>query len=838
MRPALLRLLKRPSAVSILDSLISSPIEIEHLGSRPTCLRCYAQWTQKFSPPRRQAPEKHPFSLPVYDIGTSNDLTHSQKDSASDTNVEFPSASLSLQPDRLEFESDIGHTRDIGTRLVDDPRHRHDFSLWEELLRYRQRHYGDKGTLDIFRGLMRRVDGVYLPVHGESADFLWRSFVNLGLENQSILEELADYAVKVYEEEGTYWGRFYESVVGGFFERDMVQHAVRWHWKLEAPHLTRPNVVLRVLEPALSVRTGRCFVLRNGRFRRISPGVRAFKNICPTNDGHDLYRPVISTLLQRGHTEDALLMHGLLVERHHHPPSYDDIYPLLDYAKLHELWDDYLHLKEYAEGRFSVPSESADQTVAVLDEQRPNTNAINPQTGKRMKKKPLKDEFGARFFATAAFGFDTVLAALAMFRIPVIGPLSLREMAIRSYGSRDIHEKLQRLQKAGISIGDSVYARLLRKLAMENRDILLADLLESDQHPDMLEDAGMQESLLVSNYMARDGRQYNLTLAILGELLKDNFELTNIHFRKYIAAGELVLAAKVVDEMALVGQTLTPLSLDYMVKQVLGPRRPGKNPTANPPGTQIDPVAFVIRTLRRLVPAGQFVNPRIWIELLKRLGMTKRFDELRNFCLWIASHYSSLRKQAAVSDTVTPFPGKSKPQSWSTALSPDGADRMLQKIFNVQMQKAIVAWGFKMPIPRDHEVKAYNTSNEEGEQPIPWTRGLVLLRELEGEGVQLSEFWIHRMCRYRLAVLFGRPRVSARPANRVLRQKNPYSLQQVLTDIDRAWGAPLFQGQEYTDLYQLVNPPLLTVKARLRKQRQLRRQTEAKKGLAVNSKNR
>src|SRR5699024_2293321 len=152
------------------------------------------------------------------------------------------------------------------------------------------------------------------------------------------------------------------------------------------------------------------------------------------------------------------------------------------------------------------------QTRPALDEQKLNANAFNSHMRERLEKKPLKDEFGARLFATAAFGFDTVLAGLAMFRIPVIGPLSLREMAIRSHGSRDIQEKLQRLQKAGISIGDSVYARLLRKLAVENRDILLADLLESDQHPDMLEDAGIQESLLVSNYMARDGRQYNLTL--------------------------------------------------------------------------------------------------------------------------------------------------------------------------------------------------------------------------------------------------------------------------------------------------------------------------------------
>ena len=828
MRPALLRLLKRPSAVSIIDSLISAPVEIALLESKSTCLRCHTRRIQKVAaegefepstgnkPPtsRHQAPDKRPFSFRVYNLDISENVEPSHKASTTDRSIDSRLTAFSLQPDKLEFESDIGHTNNLGSRLVDDPNRRHDFLLWEELLRHRQRRYGDDGTLDIFRGLTRRVGGVYLPTQGSSADFLWRSFVKLGLEREHFLEELADYALKVRSEKGVSWGKFYEAVVGGFFERSLVHHAVKWHKKLQVPHLHRANDILHVLEPALSASTSRFPVLVRGKIRPLSPGVQAFQNICRTVNGHDLYRPIISTLLQRGYAEDALWMHAFLIKRHNPPQSYEDMYPLLDYANKYGLWHEFQKLKAYADREFPA---NTDQTEAAADERKPTTDAGTLLTPNRSEKKPFKDDFAARLFATAAFSFDTVLAGLEMFRVAAIGPHSLREMAIRSNGSRDIQEKLQKLQKARISIGDSVYVRLLRKLSKENRDILLADLLESDQHPDLLENVEVQESLLVSNYMARDWRQYNLTLAILGESLKNGPELPNIHFRKFVSSGELDFASKMIDEMALDQKSLTQKSINFLVQRVLTVRRAGAHPVTSPGVNPIDGVIFVIRVLQRAIPTGQYVAPELWIELLKRLGMKDCFDKLRNCCLWLVRHYSSRTKQVSGSDTIALASENSEPNT--TVLSPDGADRMLQTILGTHMQCAIVSWGFKLRISSNSETKAYNPIV--GERLIPWTRGLALLRELEKEGLQLNEPWIRRACRRRLAVIFGRPRQSTRSMNDLLRRENPYTLQQVLADIDRAWGAPLFRGPEKNDLYRLVNPPNATVKTRLRIRRRI-----------------
>ncbi|KAH1630522.1 hypothetical protein KXX39_002352 [Aspergillus fumigatus] len=676
---------------------------------------------------------------------------------------------LDLQPDKLEFESDIGHTQDMGSRLVDDPAYRQRMDLWEQLLRYRQRHYGDRGTLDIWIALTDRVDGVDLPVVGEQADFFWHSFVDLGLKREVIMGEIMAYAMELWKETGSRWDKFYEVVVGGYLERGMIQHAIRWHKKLQYPHLSCPNDIMRVFEPALTMINGSTkIVLPTTTTRRsVSPGISAFKSICRLTDGHQIYGRVISQLLNLGRLEDAFSLHSFLVERHDHPQTYEEILPLLECAK--ELNPrKFYELQAYSKDRFPDRMTSAEGSAPAEEDDKREPSGIA-----WLQEKPFKDELGARLFATKALAFETTVAGLRMFGVQAIGPQSLREMAVRAQGSQDIIARLRELHRAGISIGDSVFARLIRKLASENRNILLSDLLHSDQHPDVLEDAVMQESLLISYYIARDWRPYNMTLAILTEILDDGSKLSNIHFRKFIASGEWASASKIVDEMTL---NDVPSSKE---------------------------VSFVFRVLQRVVPMGTSVSPDLWIEMLKRLGMTNHWDELRRCCLWLARQYSAGPKPSdAVSFIIN---STDQPRREADGVARNDGDRMLQAVFSKNMQAAIVAWGFKMRVSPNPDHKSYSALGVEN--LVPWVRGLVLLRELEHNGIRLWHSWIRRACRHRLAVLFGHSRQSSRHMNRMLRRECPYSPERVIADIDRVWGhPPLFSGQQ-DDLSQLVNPP-------------------------------
>ncbi|RAQ63982.1 hypothetical protein COH20_000765 [Aspergillus flavus] len=837
MRPALSRLLKRPSALSVLDSLISAPIGIEQLESRYQCecLRRYRQTSrhsrsaqpveakQPASADFGTRPARPPLSFRVYEIQAPQTLSRNNgqtNDATTDIHAAGSPRSLLLQPEKLEFESDIGHTDDIGTRLVDDPSRRHDFTLWEELLRYRQRHYGDRGTLDIWEGLMTRVEGVQLPVSGDTADFFWQSFVDLGLKQEVILKELADYAFELWVKTGRRWDRFYESIVGGFLERGLTQQAVEWHKRLRDPHLSCPNDILSVLKAAINssnTNTSHTTSAIPWKPQRhlIPAGLRAFENICRATYGHKIYGLAISTVLQSNCIDHVPRIHKLLVGRGDHPQSYEEIQPLIEHINEYGSPQFIQKLHRYASLRFpdqveaisEDESDSRDGLAGQSEDQQPE-----PRGKAWLEEKPFKDDFGARLFATKALRFEMILSGLRMFGVTTIGPQSLREMATRAHGCQDIVDKLQELQNAGISVGDSVFARLLRKFATENRDILLSDLLHSDQHPDVLEDAQLQESLLLSYYVARDWRPYNLTLAIIGQIFEDKSDLANVHFRKFLAAGEWKMAIQVVDNMALRGATLSQESIDFIAERVLIPRAPGKPPRRDDiPATK--EIKFVSHALRHGTSNGDLAVTELWVEVLKRLGMLNLWDELRKCCLWLARQYSS---SSITTRSIVSHPKKSPRDTG--ALSELHGDPLLRKIFSRNMQAAIVAWGFRTRVSQQR--KWMVTQGGPYESMIPWVRGLVLLRELEKNGVHLSVAWIRRACRHRLAVLYGRHGLVNRRMNRMLRHENPYSVVRVLEDINLAWGEPsLFGAREIRDTKGLVNPPNRTRRRRIKKMR-------------------
>ena len=722
-------------------------------------------------------------SFPVYEIEPLTTTTDSSKNTA----IDDARDQVNLRPERLEFESDLGHSNDIGTRLVDDPSHKHDFALWEEFLRYRQRHYGDEGVLEIWQGLMGR--GIHLPVTGPLADLFWRHFVDVGLKRESYLEELANYALELYEMTGCRWDWFYEVVVGGFLRQGRAQHALEWHKRLQHPHLADPSDILRIIEPAISNKPS-CYVpgllvIRGKERRRLSPGVRVFQCICEMTEGHAIYGPVISKLLQYGYSVDALLTHRFLVKRGDQPRDYKELQPLLEYTEKYESDDDFRELEEYCAHRFGT-----DDTPDTLTEPSENDESSSP------KQRPImKDEFGAKLFATNALTFDIIVGGLQMFGVHAIGPLSLRELALRSHGCQDVLDKLNRLHEANISVGTSVYSRLMRKLAIEGRWMLLSELALSDQHPDAFEDAGLHESLLMQYYFAQDWQRYSMALAVLDLISSQGSEMFNIHFRKYIATGDWASATKLVDEMILHGKVPTDDSIHYMFQRVLSPRRRGTTPSVGRYGRENE-VEVILRVLRRAVPAGVFVPPRLWVELLKRLGMACRWDGLEEACRWIVQTYSSDAQQGRilragdVEDEKSVMLGIHLPRRGA-------GQRMLRNIFSPHMQAAIVAWGFKMRISK-------RRTRGSGKEGIPWVRGLLLLRDLERKGVRLRKRDIQSVCRQRLKVLFGPPRLpprysrrrhtdrrSNRHSNQLLRRENAYDLYSVLADINHAWGGPL-----------------------------------------------
>ncbi|KAJ5093331.1 hypothetical protein N7456_009192 [Penicillium angulare] len=823
MRPALTRLLKRPSALSIIDTLAASPIGIEQLDSRYTRLRCYSQCPKKLHltddsgcdsskahqtrPLWQSKAKKKPYSFSVYDIEPSHD--HNPPEPSLDANqlalsdaADGSIKQLLLDPEKLEFESDIGHTNNLGTRLVDLPEHRNNFELWEDLLRFRQRHYGENGTQVIWEGITNRVGGVKLPLAGERADFFWQSFIDLGLKREIFLEHVVNYAITLSQENnGQYWPLLYEHVVGGLLERGMDKKAIEWHGKLQASGIASPENFAQVLPyiispPILAHNTDMLLLagVRPTLRAKLAPlRLKTLKELCRNTD-HQVYGLVVEKLLEQGHGEHALAMHDWLVARQDHPKSLKELDSLLEYTRDYGLRREYDNLRQYSQRRFSSSFRAEDMSHEMLEgKESGQQNTKVDFSGKRQ----YKDDIAARLFATRALNLDMVIGGLRILGVSKIGPRTLREMAVRVQDSQEMLANLKSLRKSGISLADSVFTRLVPKLAAQNREFLLSDLLQSDQHPDVLEDAKLQESLLVSYYMARDWRQYNVSLAILAEHYPDSPDLFDIHFRKHLAAGELNAASKVVDELTLHGKTLSEDSVDFMAEKLLPNRRMHHKPQQTPGQYEREALMFVFKVLKRVVPTGCYVSAAFWEELLKRWGMGNYWNELRECSLWLARQYIQRPEETEKLRGIFP----------SQRTSPVRSDsRMLTLIFSSKMQQAIVAWGFMFRVTRETEKKYAIQHPTTGDKLIPWTRGLLLLRELKQAGLALHTGPIQSMTRVRLNLLFGSYSHSAVRFNRMLRRVNPYSLNRVIADINMAWGESLFEGREYLRSDELVNP--------------------------------
>lgn len=690
-----------------------------------------------------------------------------------------------LNPDIIESESDLANTSFLGQKLVDKPEHANDFDLWKELLLYRQRHYGDAGTLNIFRGLFVRGTRVALPTEGATADFLWQSFIDVAIDREKIMWELELYAKSVWRHTGKKWAPFYETVIGRFIASNRHSQALAWHESLKGVHLSKPNDIQCVFRSAMSSRQG----------------LRTFRAICKMTPGHEIYGSVVPILWKKKLVKDALAMHNFFLQSGDIPQSIHDVEPLLNYTKDYGTEPQYSHVIQELVRIGIINSEEAqnlNSKVGSAKNMRSNSNDTTDANNSNGKKTHMKDEFGARLFATQAFAFELILGGLKMLGVEMIGPLTLRQMALRVENAKQLSQQIQALKSAGISMGQSTFAKVVCQLASRGEDLTLRGLIQSDQHPDVLEDLEIQESLLHHHLVSEDPRQVKVTLAILSILSDEDPHCYNVQFRSALKAGDSRLALSHYEKMKAEDIALSQRSISFLA-QLLPPRALAKRPLLD--RRSFKALWLQLSTYQQLVKSGCYIPPEVWNEGLKRLGMSLRWTELEKLCLWLADAYSPT--------STHPHP-ISTPLMESNNRDQLSASRMAsaqRTIFSPHLIKAIVAWGF-MATPSEVQDKPLpNPFNPEAGPLIPWVRGIILLRRLKEKGISVHVPMVRRACRLRLATLFGEPRVSWRKRNRLLRNTNPWTLEETLADIDKAWGAPLFSNLP-ADLEALVNPPL------------------------------
>lgn len=788
MRPALQRLLASPSALRVLCNCLESPSDpFLGLSKSSSCLGCIYR-NRRYGKCRLSTVASLPDEV---EGGTLRQLsiTHrliqtEQSPTGPVREVPFNNVGPSLRwEDRLQtfeefdYESDLDTIATRGPRLVDRADLCDDFELWLRLLQFRRRTCGASGVVTIFNGILKR--NITLPTTGPTADEIWDAFLSFAFQRRDLGNKFYMYIVKLHATTGRAWSNLYLKVLE--HEIDTISpHWSQWHQRLRKdfpPSLEHLHVLF---EKAMSSKQG----------------LAVFKNIYMDLPFREMYSTIVPSLCEEGMYKAALKWHHLLMRLNDLPSSSLISQPLLHHLAI---YGDRGELAGITNGMvdagvsFARPAGTNIKANAIISREIMNRlhgeiNNIAPKT--------MSDGFCARFFATGVFPVDMVISVLKVLGAEEIGPLSLREIAMREDSSIAVSRRIIQLREAGISIGVSRFSMMVKRLAKEEDEELLRSLIASDQHPDELENWKLQESLLTSYRRANDTLQYRRTIAILTANVPAMLvpqEIWNLRLRSYASDRDVEALLQTMESMREAQARVSSRTSGYIRKCFLSRRSPGKA------AYRTDDLPLLINIWQTILRDGGALPPIAWREVLRRYGMAGRLDEFEKLAFWLASWYSDPKARSRQIGMTYYH----RQETLNLAVEMLGslplthAKHPLHTIFTTQAYEAIIAWGFRQCFGQasrgEHNELAVPITSHASTARWPW--GLRLLAQLKQAGVHIETATIGAACRRRLLILFGYGR-ARKAINRRIRANNPFSLEQMILAMEEIWGPTLFHSNK------------------------------------------
>ncbi|KAF2770600.1 hypothetical protein EJ03DRAFT_59478 [Teratosphaeria nubilosa] len=705
----------------------------------------------------------------------------------------------------LGHQADVGNPKKKGTLLVDQDEHRHNFDLWLELLHFRQRLDGFKGVLDVWYGMRGR--DVDLPVEDANSEVFWSAIIQAIFDQdesvrESWLETLLSQANLVKERTGKCYPGLYKKVVGFHWGHSLLNGAKAWHAKLEKAGMV-PNDALKQV------------VVDFVRGQHKSWGRRNFQSLYKARGERDLYDTCIQACLDGGLFEDAQRWHSWLL-KHGDSPS-QQLFQTPEVQKLFSLDND-----KSLPMRHSLPRRTPDNRTQHASGQPALTRAgMSSLLGDvhGIKAKEISDSFVAKMFATRAFSLDIVIRGLNFFSVDQIGPVALREMALRAETPLTFCSKLRLLQQMNVRISNSMYCRIVRKLADDGQSELFAALLASDQHPEAYDDTATQDALLATFLQEGNWAQAHITL--LGLTLAGGFshhKASNRILQHHIYSRQWHSVETLMQTIQMQKMPLMPTTISYLLRLVLPERRVRRRPVERqrqdkPHFDDLDFVTSALVYAEQVQPGS--IRPTAWIELLKRHGMALRWDSLERLILWLAGRYKisqdSMRNSLQSGKVKSMSPRYRWVARRRRALALQRS-RPFYLIFDVNRQHAIFGWAFRVAGIKGQMQHHHNSNQQElskqHEQPLPsdalasedrdpmatttepWARGLSLLRRLQMDyGIPIDRSHLRQIITTRLWILFG-PAYSNLRINEAIRQNNEIPLGRYIQHINEIWSTP------------------------------------------------
>ncbi|KAK2624564.1 hypothetical protein QTJ16_005757 [Diplocarpon rosae] len=653
-------------------------------------------------------------------------------------------------------------------RLLDSARYRHDLGLWALFLDYRKRIYGNEGVRMFWSAISNR--GIQLPTSGSLADRFWPTFVDYGLENPDVLNEILTYADTILRTDGAYWTKLYSRIVQKLLTSQRGHLAQHWHSRLIQNYPPGPRNFAEMC--------------RQVAFK--SRDLTSLKAIYRQSPYRNIYAKIIPTLCERGHYKAALKWHNFLLKQRDIPSSAKVAFPLVEYLTTYEP----ANAGDVIKDLVAAGVESADEMSQGAKISREMMNLIHGET-LNIPEKQYNDDLGARWFATKWISLDVAIDGVLALGVQEIGPLSLQAIALRETQLENIYPRIKQLKAGGVSLGKSLYSCAIESFSRDGKYDLLEGLLRSDQHPNELENYELQETLLASYARARDWPQYRRTLEI--RLLKSTtpeIDKRNIELRIIAGNGDFSAIRHGVEDMIISGIEFKRKTIAHLIRCTLNPRRPGRRPVqlrhgrdrSQDHGTDLD---AILTMLKSIVRSDSFVDPKQWHEIIRRLGMTGQLQTLGNLCLWLASIYGP-------ANTASGFPNAENYRV-PTSVPTSNPSHPLHVLFSSKLQRAIIEWGFITNSRHQSPASPRSTQTlPRARKPCKLTFGIYLLKRLNELGVHIDTKAVRRAIFDRLVTYYG-PGVSNRRYNEASREKID-ALENVAREIDHALDGVYFSA--------------------------------------------
>ncbi|MCJ1321924.1 hypothetical protein MMC15_007269 [Xylographa vitiligo] len=685
--------------------------------------------------------------------------------------------------EHLNYESSLNLDARLGLRLVDDFNYRHDPELWLALIRFRERIDGVKGIAVIWKGFSKRLvrlkdlDFLEEVIPQEDVDQSWReiwtTFLRAGFEDHRILKEICEYMrLNNIRRERRPIG-LYLTIVGHILKVEPSE-AFEWHECLKSFPPSPQDQVELFTQAVASL-----------------PARQALLTIYADLPCPRLYSSIIPKLCALKLYSDAVLWHRMLISRGDRPSNTSIIKPLLEHlaSSGQEKLFDQITL---GLARAGVP---LDATANVIKEDVPvvSRQLMNEIHAKfyTITPKPLSDEFCARLLATKIFSVKSILNGLRMLGVQTIGPLALREIAFRTVDNGvcrldAMTEYLDHLHEVKIETGYSKFSRLVQRLVRKKHDQLLYDVVTCDQHPDVLENEKLQESLLASYHRTGDNRQTNRTIAILTlDEKEENIDTAywNILVRCDLTLRNLSGLLKKIEIMQAKGIALTHTSRSHMWSKMMNSGGSGQSTSARNAQT-------LISIWQGFMISGTNIPLTDWAATLRRLGVTGQLKQYENLAFWLAKWYTdgTFRKSF-----VRAFKSQDEPQSSCRySVQPSQAESVhpLQILFPKITQIAILAWGFQK----------MKMTNLEGCTPSERVRklaasdglwGLRMIARLRDLGIKVNRKPISSLCRVHVRSMFGMT-IRSRKLDKQISSGDHGRWDEYALAMEMIWGHDLF----------------------------------------------